>query len=280
MTLGSRVAVMRDGTVQQVDTPQTLYREPVNLFVAAFIGSPSMNLVEAEVSAATVEFAGFRIPLDAGRRPAGGEDDGDPRDPAAGLRGRADCRPRRCRGSRSMRRSSRSSARPRTSSSPSRRRRSTSTRSGRRPTTASARRCSRPTAAPSSRPRSRRRRACARATGSARARSGRLHFFDPETGESLRADRRRPQPAAAAGGSGDREARVDDRCAEPLRRAGAEARRGRPSGRTRPEDDRARQGQARLCRRRPVEGLAAARELDARSSRRPAPAPTPSCASA
>ena len=69
MTLGSRVAVMRDGTVQQVDTPQTLYREPVNLFVAAFIGSPSMNLVEARVDGDTVEFAGFRIPLDADRRP-------------------------------------------------------------------------------------------------------------------------------------------------------------------------------------------------------------------
>ena len=71
MTLGSRVAVMRDGTVQQVDTPQALYREPVNLFVAAFIGSPSMNLVEAEVSGGTVDFAGFRIPLAEGRRPAG-----------------------------------------------------------------------------------------------------------------------------------------------------------------------------------------------------------------
>src|ERR687889_43968 len=47
MTLGTRVAVMRDGTIQQVDTPQTLYREPSNLFVAAFIGSPSMNLVDA-----------------------------------------------------------------------------------------------------------------------------------------------------------------------------------------------------------------------------------------
>ena len=46
MTLGTRVAVMRDGTVQQVDTPQTLYRTPANLFVAAFIGSPSMNLAE------------------------------------------------------------------------------------------------------------------------------------------------------------------------------------------------------------------------------------------
>jgi multiple sugar transport system ATP-binding protein len=71
MTLGSRVAVMRDGTVQQVDTPQSLYREPVNLFVAAFIGSPSMNLVEGQVSGDSIEFAGFRIPLAAGRRPAG-----------------------------------------------------------------------------------------------------------------------------------------------------------------------------------------------------------------
>jgi multiple sugar transport system ATP-binding protein len=76
MTLGSRVAVMRDGTVQQVDTPQSLYREPVNLFVAAFIGSPSMNLVEAEVAGGTVEFAGYRIALAADRRPAG-VDSGD-----------------------------------------------------------------------------------------------------------------------------------------------------------------------------------------------------------
>src|SRR5215217_3971379 len=65
MTLGTRVAVMRDGTVQQVDTPQTLYREPVNLFVAAFIGSPSMNLVEAELADHAVQFAGFRLPLSA-----------------------------------------------------------------------------------------------------------------------------------------------------------------------------------------------------------------------
>jgi multiple sugar transport system ATP-binding protein len=71
MTLGSRVAVMRDGTVQQVDTPQTLYREPTNLFVAAFIGSPSMNLVEAEVTDGVVSFAGYKIPLTADRRPIG-----------------------------------------------------------------------------------------------------------------------------------------------------------------------------------------------------------------
>ena len=52
MTLGDRVAVMRKGELQQLDTPQSLYRTPVNLFVAEFIGSPAMNLVEAEVDGA------------------------------------------------------------------------------------------------------------------------------------------------------------------------------------------------------------------------------------
>jgi multiple sugar transport system ATP-binding protein len=69
MTLGQRVAVMRDGRIQQVDTPQNLYSDPANLFVAAFIGSPSMNLVEATVADGEVQFAGFRIPLSPGRRP-------------------------------------------------------------------------------------------------------------------------------------------------------------------------------------------------------------------
>jgi multiple sugar transport system ATP-binding protein len=49
MTMGDRVAVLKDGYLQQVDTPQNLYDHPVNVFVAAFIGSPSMNLFEAEV---------------------------------------------------------------------------------------------------------------------------------------------------------------------------------------------------------------------------------------
>jgi multiple sugar transport system ATP-binding protein len=66
MTLGQRVAVMRDGRIQQVDTPQGLYRSPRNLFVAAFIGSPAMNLVEAEVDGSHLEFAGFRLPLGEG----------------------------------------------------------------------------------------------------------------------------------------------------------------------------------------------------------------------
>jgi len=69
MTLGQRVAVMRDGQIQQVDEPHALYRDPVNLFVAAFIGSPSMNLVEAVVADCVVEFGGYRIPLDPARQP-------------------------------------------------------------------------------------------------------------------------------------------------------------------------------------------------------------------
>jgi multiple sugar transport system ATP-binding protein len=72
MTLGQRVAVMRDGRIQQADTPQQLYLRPVNLFVAAFIGSPSMNLVEATVGNDAVEFAGVSLPLDPGRRPGNG----------------------------------------------------------------------------------------------------------------------------------------------------------------------------------------------------------------
>jgi multiple sugar transport system ATP-binding protein len=65
MTLGQRVAVMREGRIQQVDTPQALYARPANLFVAAFIGSPAMNLVEAEVADGELRFGGYAIPLPA-----------------------------------------------------------------------------------------------------------------------------------------------------------------------------------------------------------------------
>ena len=70
MTFGQRVAVLKDGILQQVDTPQNLYMHPANLFVGAFIGSPPMNLVEAQVSAGHVSFAGYDIALPQGRRPA------------------------------------------------------------------------------------------------------------------------------------------------------------------------------------------------------------------
>ena len=63
MTLGDRVAVLNDGVVQQLDRPQALYNEPANVFVAAFIGSPSMNLIEARVTAGTLCFADVCLPL-------------------------------------------------------------------------------------------------------------------------------------------------------------------------------------------------------------------------
>ena len=50
MTLGTRIVVMKDGLVQQVDTPQNLYDRPVNLFVAGFMGSPQMNFIDCKVA--------------------------------------------------------------------------------------------------------------------------------------------------------------------------------------------------------------------------------------
>jgi multiple sugar transport system ATP-binding protein len=65
MTLGTRVAVLRDGVLQQCDSPQELFHHPANLFVAAFIGSPAMNIVEAEVDDDEVAFGGHRLALPA-----------------------------------------------------------------------------------------------------------------------------------------------------------------------------------------------------------------------
>jgi multiple sugar transport system ATP-binding protein len=63
MTLGERVAVLRKGVLQQCDTPQTLFARPANLFVAAFIGSPAMNLVEATIEDGGARFGACRIAL-------------------------------------------------------------------------------------------------------------------------------------------------------------------------------------------------------------------------
>jgi multiple sugar transport system ATP-binding protein len=71
MTLGQRVAVLRDGLLQQADTPQNLFHHPSNLFVAAFIGSPSMNLVDAEISNGRLSFAGYSFDLPASSPGAG-----------------------------------------------------------------------------------------------------------------------------------------------------------------------------------------------------------------
>jgi multiple sugar transport system ATP-binding protein len=72
MTLGDRVAVMRLGRTQQVDVPSRLYDEPANIFVAAFIGSPSMNLAKATVDGDTLSVGSIVVPVDRERRPAAG----------------------------------------------------------------------------------------------------------------------------------------------------------------------------------------------------------------
>ena len=72
MTLASRIAVMHQGSIQQFDEPQAVYDRPANMFVAGFMGSPSMNFIPGE--------------LDEGRRPSGGRD-----------RARTAARRRRCR---------------------------------------------------------------------------------------------------------------------------------------------------------------------------------------
>jgi multiple sugar transport system ATP-binding protein len=64
MTMGHRVAVLRDGELQQVDAPSTLYHEPANLFVAGFIGSPAMNLLPVSVDR-SIRVGGAEIRIDA-----------------------------------------------------------------------------------------------------------------------------------------------------------------------------------------------------------------------
>jgi multiple sugar transport system ATP-binding protein len=73
MTLGDRVAVLRKGVLQQVDTPRELYERPVNLFVAGFIGSPPMNFLPARVEGRSVSlpFAGVELPEAVAGRIAG-----------------------------------------------------------------------------------------------------------------------------------------------------------------------------------------------------------------
>ena len=64
MTMGDRVAVMKLGELQQVDTPLKLYDKPVNLFVAGFIGSPQMNLIEATAVDGQAKIGEYLVPVD------------------------------------------------------------------------------------------------------------------------------------------------------------------------------------------------------------------------
>ncbi len=104
MTMGDRVTVMRDGTLQQVDTPQNLYDNPDNIFVAAFIGSPAQNLYDAVVGegARSVKLGSQEVDLPEAvvlKRPAlrclrrqGGGRGHAPRAPARGEPGRSPAR--------------------------------------------------------------------------------------------------------------------------------------------------------------------------------------------
>jgi multiple sugar transport system ATP-binding protein len=71
MTMGTRIAVMKDGVLQQLDSPQNLYDNPANMFVAGFIGSPSMNFFEATVGrgdgSLVVDVGSFRLPVPANK---------------------------------------------------------------------------------------------------------------------------------------------------------------------------------------------------------------------
>ena len=73
MTMGTRIVVMKDGFVQQVDTPQNLYERPCNEFVAGFIGSPQMNVLDAKVvkegSNFALAFEGHKVSLPASKNP-------------------------------------------------------------------------------------------------------------------------------------------------------------------------------------------------------------------
>ena len=86
MTLGDRVAVLRDGTVQQCDAPERLFEEPANIFVAAFIGSPAMNLVAGELRGGRLQIAGIELGLERRAAPRGRR---DRRHPAHRPEGRA-----------------------------------------------------------------------------------------------------------------------------------------------------------------------------------------------
>jgi multiple sugar transport system ATP-binding protein len=64
MTMGDRVAVLKDGLLQQIDTPRNMYDKPANLFVAGFIGSPAMNLVEVPITDGGVKFGNSVVPVE------------------------------------------------------------------------------------------------------------------------------------------------------------------------------------------------------------------------
>src|SRR4051794_18718424 len=74
MTMGDRVAVLKDGLLQQVDTPLNLYDHPKNKFVAGFIGSPAMNLITADITDGGAKLGDYLVPLERSLLAKAGED--------------------------------------------------------------------------------------------------------------------------------------------------------------------------------------------------------------
>jgi multiple sugar transport system ATP-binding protein len=74
MTMGDRVAVLKDGLLQQVDTPLNLYDNPKNLFVAGFMGSPAMNLLTAELVDGGAKLGDYIVPVERGILAKAGND--------------------------------------------------------------------------------------------------------------------------------------------------------------------------------------------------------------
>src|SRR4051794_29891282 len=75
MTMGDRVAVLKDGLLQQCDTPRALYERPANVFVAGFIGSPAMNLAPAQLTGDGAALGGITVPLSRDTIAAAGSDE-------------------------------------------------------------------------------------------------------------------------------------------------------------------------------------------------------------
>ena len=84
MTMGDRVAVLRDGVLQQCASPRDLFKHPVNAFVAGFIGSPAMNLFEGEIDGDGVRFGALHLPMRRGPARRGHVAGGDDRGAAGG----------------------------------------------------------------------------------------------------------------------------------------------------------------------------------------------------
>jgi multiple sugar transport system ATP-binding protein len=63
MTLADRIAIMRNGVIQQLDTPHAIYNKPVNLFVAGFLGSPSMNFLRGAMDGSAIKVDSVNVPV-------------------------------------------------------------------------------------------------------------------------------------------------------------------------------------------------------------------------